>query len=149
MLAWNVDPQPPGIRGPWFLWKLLIDHRHQRLGYGHEVMRLIVDLIRSHGATELLTSYGLGDGSPVGFYEGLSASSVSSSSSTFLFLEEAAPQAVNHDSTNDSYHDPRNDRVTGRHRGGANFALCDGHVSYLKTNAVRFPNPNGDPRFEP
>jgi len=34
-------------------------------------MRLIVELIRSHGATELLTSYGLGDGSPVGFYEGL------------------------------------------------------------------------------
>ena len=56
MLAWKVDPQPPGIKGPWFLWKLLIDHRHQRLGYGHQVMRLIVELIRSHGATELLTS---------------------------------------------------------------------------------------------
>ena len=71
MLAWNVDPQPPGIIGPWFLWKLLIDHRHQRLGYGHEVMRQIVELVRSHGATELLTSYALGDGSPVGFYESL------------------------------------------------------------------------------
>jgi GNAT superfamily N-acetyltransferase len=71
MLAWNVDPQPPGIIGPWFLWKLLIDHHHQGLGYGHEVMRQIVELIRSHGATELLTSYGLGDGSPVGFYEAL------------------------------------------------------------------------------
>ena len=71
MLAWNVDPQPPGIIGPWFLWKLLIDHRHQRLGYGHEVMRQIVELIRGEGATELLTSYSLGDGSPVGFYEAL------------------------------------------------------------------------------
>jgi diamine N-acetyltransferase len=71
MLAWNVDPQPPGIIGPWFLWKLLIDHRHQRLGYGQEVMRQIVELIRSQGATELLTSYALGDGSPVGFYEAL------------------------------------------------------------------------------
>jgi GNAT superfamily N-acetyltransferase len=71
MLAWNVDPQPPGIIGPWFLWKLLIDHRYQGLGYGHEVMRRIVELIRDHGATELLTSYGLGEGSPVGFYEGL------------------------------------------------------------------------------
>ena len=69
MVAWNVDPQPPGIIGPWFLWKLLIDHRHQRLGYGHEVIRQIVELVRSHGATELLTSYALGDGSPAGFYE--------------------------------------------------------------------------------
>lgn len=71
MLAWNVDPQPPGIIGPWFLWKLLIDHRHQRLGYGQEVIRQIVELIRSQGATELLTSYALGDGSPVGFSEAL------------------------------------------------------------------------------
>jgi GNAT superfamily N-acetyltransferase len=71
MLAWNVNPLPPGIIGPWFLWKLLIDHRHQRLGYGHEVMRQIVELIRGQGATELLTSFALGDGSPVGFYEAL------------------------------------------------------------------------------
>ena len=71
MLAWNVDPQPPGIIGPWFLWKLLIDRRHQRLGYGHEVMRQIVELIRSQGATELLTSYAPGDGSPAGFYQAL------------------------------------------------------------------------------
>jgi prepilin-type N-terminal cleavage/methylation domain-containing protein/prepilin-type processing-associated H-X9-DG protein len=85
----------------------------------------------------------------VGFYEGIAVASVGASSSTFLFLEEAAPQALNGDSTNDSYHDPRHDRVTGRHRGGANFAFCDGHVSHLKTNAVRFPNPTGDPRFEP
>jgi GNAT superfamily N-acetyltransferase len=71
MLAWNVDPVPPGIIGPWFLWKLLIDHRHQRLGYGQEVMRQIVALIRSQGATELLTSYARGDGGPAGFYEAL------------------------------------------------------------------------------
>jgi len=71
MLAWNVDPQPPGIIGPWFLWKLLIDHRHQRLGYGQEVMRQIVELIRAQGATELLTSYALGDGGPAGFYAAL------------------------------------------------------------------------------
>jgi GNAT superfamily N-acetyltransferase len=71
MLAWNVDPQPPGIIGPWFLWKLLIDHRHQRLGYGQEVVRQIVELIRGEGATELLTSYGRGDGSPEGFYAAL------------------------------------------------------------------------------
>jgi GNAT superfamily N-acetyltransferase len=71
MLAWNVDPQPPGIIGPWFLWKLLIDHRHQRLGYGQEVVRRIVTLIRDQGAAELLTSYALGEGGPAGFYEKL------------------------------------------------------------------------------
>ena len=32
MLSWNVVPQPPHINGPWFLWKLLIDSRHQRHG---------------------------------------------------------------------------------------------------------------------
>ena len=71
MVAWNVDPLPPGIIGPWFLWKLLIDHRHQSLGYGQEVVRQIVELVRAQGGTELLTSYTLGDGSPAGFYEAL------------------------------------------------------------------------------
>jgi GNAT superfamily N-acetyltransferase len=71
MLAWNVDPQPPGIIGPWFLWKLLIDHHHQRLGYGAQVVRQIVTLIRDQGAAELLTSYALGEGGPAGFYQAL------------------------------------------------------------------------------
>jgi GNAT superfamily N-acetyltransferase len=71
MVSWNVDPQPPGMIGPWFLWKLLIDHRHQRLGYGREVVEQIVELVRDQGGTELLTSYSLGDGSPAGFYEAL------------------------------------------------------------------------------
>lgn len=30
MLSWNVTPDPPRIIGPWFLWKLLIDGRHQQ-----------------------------------------------------------------------------------------------------------------------
>jgi GNAT superfamily N-acetyltransferase len=68
MLSWNVEPQPPEINGPWFLWKLLIDHRHQGKGYGQEVVRQIVDLVRGEGATELLTSYVPGDGGPAGFY---------------------------------------------------------------------------------
>ncbi|HET8642862.1 MAG TPA: hypothetical protein VFM37_13060 [Pseudonocardiaceae bacterium] len=32
MVSWNVRPQPPDIIGPWFLWKLLIDSRHQHRG---------------------------------------------------------------------------------------------------------------------
>jgi GNAT superfamily N-acetyltransferase len=68
MLSWDVEPQPPHINGPWFLWKLLIDSHHQRLGYGQEVMRQVVALVRAHGATELLTSYVPGEGGPAGFY---------------------------------------------------------------------------------
>ena len=68
MLSWNVEPRPPEINGPWFLWKLLIDHRHQGKGYGQEVVRQIVELVRGEGATELLTSHVPGDGGPAGFY---------------------------------------------------------------------------------
>lgn len=68
MLSWDVVPQPPDINGPWFLWKLLIDHRHQHRGHGREVVGLVVDLIRAEGATELLTSHVPGEGGPAGFY---------------------------------------------------------------------------------
>ena len=83
-----------------------------------------------------------------GFHEGVTEASLTTPASTLLFIEEAAPNSANADSTNDSYHDPRNDRVTARHRGAANFGFCDGHVSRFKTNALRYPNPTGDPRFE-
>ncbi len=33
MISWKCVPRPPEIIGPWFLWKLLIDHRHQGRGY--------------------------------------------------------------------------------------------------------------------
>jgi diamine N-acetyltransferase len=68
MLSWNVTPQPPRIIGPWFLWKLLIDERHQRRGHGREVVRLVADLVHSHGAVELLTSCLPGPDGPEGFY---------------------------------------------------------------------------------
>ena len=68
MLSWDVEPQPPEINGPWFLWKLLIDHRHQGKGYGREVVRQVVELVRDEGGTELLTSHVPGEGGPAGFY---------------------------------------------------------------------------------
>ena len=68
MLSWNVTPQP-GIIGPWFLWRLLIDERFQGRGFGREALRLVVELIRAEGATALLTSYQPGDGEPWPFYE--------------------------------------------------------------------------------
>jgi diamine N-acetyltransferase len=71
MLSWDVEPQPPEIIGPWFLWKLLIDERYQGRGYGREVVRQVADLVRAQGATELLTSYVPQAGGPAGFYERL------------------------------------------------------------------------------
>ena len=70
MLSWNVTPQP-GIIGPWFLWRLLIDERFQGRGFGRGALRLVVELIHAEGATELLTSYQPGDGEPWPFYEKL------------------------------------------------------------------------------
>jgi GNAT superfamily N-acetyltransferase len=68
MLSWDVEPQPPDIIGPWFLWKLIVDERHQGKGHGREIVRMVVELIRAEGATELLTSHVPGEGSPAGFY---------------------------------------------------------------------------------
>ena len=57
--------------GPWFLWRLLIDERHQRRGIGRATLGLVMDLIRAEGATELLTSYHTGEGEPWPFYQKL------------------------------------------------------------------------------
>ena len=71
MLSWNVTPRPPDIIGPWFLWTLIVDERHQGRGIGRAIVDEVVRLIRAEGATELLTSHGMGEGDPGGFYERL------------------------------------------------------------------------------
>jgi GNAT superfamily N-acetyltransferase len=71
MLSWDVTPQPPDIIGPWFLWKLIVDERHHGRGIGRAIVEEVVRLIRAEGATELLTSHGVGDDGPGGFYERL------------------------------------------------------------------------------
>jgi diamine N-acetyltransferase len=68
MLSWEVAPSP-GILGPWFLWRLLIDSRQQRRGFGGAALKQVIDIVRADGATDLLTSYNPGDGSPLPFYE--------------------------------------------------------------------------------
>jgi diamine N-acetyltransferase len=35
MLSWNVPPGRPGILGPYFLWRLLVDERFQGRGFGN------------------------------------------------------------------------------------------------------------------
>ena len=52
-----------------FLWKLLIDERYQRRGFGTETLDLIVAYFRNRSVGTMWTSVGQGDGSPVTFYE--------------------------------------------------------------------------------
>jgi diamine N-acetyltransferase len=73
MVSWNPDPEPPdpAIITAYFLWRLLIDERHQGRGYGAAALRQVAGLVRADGATELLTSYVPGEGGPAGFYRRL------------------------------------------------------------------------------
>lgn len=67
MIADEVDG-PPYIAQ--FLWKLLIDERFQRRGYGTAALDLIVEYFRRRPGVEVIwTSAGQGEGSPIPFYE--------------------------------------------------------------------------------
>ncbi len=55
---------------PYYLWKLLIDERYQRQGFGTATLDLIVEYFRGRPVVEVLsTSAGEGEGSPITFYE--------------------------------------------------------------------------------
>lgn len=60
----------PEFLGPYFLWRLLIDHRHQGHGYGAATIDLVVDHLRADhpDAHVLLTSCVPGPATPLGFY---------------------------------------------------------------------------------
>lgn len=58
-----------GEDDPPFLWRLMVDHRYQGLGYGRRAIGLLVDHLRTRpGVTELLTSWVPGDAGPERFY---------------------------------------------------------------------------------
>ncbi len=53
-----------------YLWKLLIDERHQGKGYGTAALDLVADYFRGRPGVEVMwTSAGQGEGSPIPFYE--------------------------------------------------------------------------------
>jgi diamine N-acetyltransferase len=54
---------------PHYLWKLIIDERHQQRGVGTATLDLIVEYFRGRGVEVLWTSAGQGEGSPIPFYE--------------------------------------------------------------------------------
>ena len=52
-----------------YLWKLLIDERYQRRGYGSATLDLIVEYFKSRPGVDVMwTSAGRGDGSPIPLY---------------------------------------------------------------------------------
>jgi diamine N-acetyltransferase len=70
MLSDDVSPGDAGYPFRYFLWKLLIDHRFQRQGYGTAIIDAVVTMLRDRpGADALFTSAVRGPASPVSFYE--------------------------------------------------------------------------------
>ena len=64
----KAPPAEPNIG----LWRLMIDQRYQRRGIGREVMRLVLEYVRSRpGIHYFYTSYVPGPGGPGPFYLGL------------------------------------------------------------------------------
>ncbi|MEV7043383.1 GNAT family N-acetyltransferase [Amycolatopsis sp. NPDC051061] len=68
MLSWDVPPGRPGVLGPYYLWRLLVDGRYQGRGIGRAVLVEVVSLVRAVGGTELLTSHQPDDDGPGAFY---------------------------------------------------------------------------------
>jgi diamine N-acetyltransferase len=54
----------PGV----FLWRFIVAGPHQGKGYGRDAMEFLFKHLKALGIPELYTSYGLGEGSPEGFY---------------------------------------------------------------------------------
>ena len=70
MISDNIPPPiDDDLVGPYYLWKLLIDQRFQRRGYGAATLDAVADYLGTRpGADVLFTSCADGPGSPRGFY---------------------------------------------------------------------------------
>ncbi|WP_204043444.1 GNAT family N-acetyltransferase [Acrocarpospora phusangensis] len=70
MISDNIPPGDQTLLGPYFLWRLLVDARHQGRGHGRAALNLVLNYLRTRpGCTELLTSVVPGEiSSPLGFY---------------------------------------------------------------------------------
>ncbi|PZP51984.1 MAG: GNAT family N-acetyltransferase [Agrobacterium fabrum] len=54
-----------------FLWRFMIAGPFQKMGFGKRSIDLLIEVLKARGFEELYTSYGLGEGSPEGFYRRL------------------------------------------------------------------------------
>jgi diamine N-acetyltransferase len=69
MISDGITSDDPTLLGPYYLWRLLIDHRFQGRGYGRAALDLVVAHVRTRpDARELLVSHVEGPLSPGPFY---------------------------------------------------------------------------------
>ena len=69
MLADGAEPDNGVVPWSYYLWRMLIDGRHQGQGYGHAALDLLVSyLCERPDAEVLITSVVPGPGSPYRFY---------------------------------------------------------------------------------
>lgn len=69
MISDGITSDDPTLLGPYYLWRLLVDHRFQGRGYGRAALDLVVEHVRSRpDARELLVSHVVGPASPRAFY---------------------------------------------------------------------------------
>jgi diamine N-acetyltransferase len=69
MLGDDVPPGNAVIPWRYYLWRMLVDRRHQGHGYGRAGLHLVTRYLRTRpGADVLVTSIVPGPGSPLGFY---------------------------------------------------------------------------------
>lgn len=66
-LMLEIDPDEETGR-PFWLWRLMLDARHQRLGYGVRALHLACLEVQRRGGTEIYTSWVAGEGGPEPFY---------------------------------------------------------------------------------
>jgi diamine N-acetyltransferase len=57
--------------GIFYVWRFMIDARHQGRGYGRRAMELLLDEARADGAREITLSVAPGEHSALDFYRGL------------------------------------------------------------------------------
>ena len=59
-------------KGKYYLWRFMVDTRHQGKGYGRRALELLIEHVKTRpNATELFLSHAPGTGSPEGFYRKL------------------------------------------------------------------------------
>jgi diamine N-acetyltransferase len=70
MISDGITVDNPEYVGPYYLWRLLVDHRFQGRGSGTATLDLVVENVRKRpDARVLLVSHVVGPTSPVTFYQ--------------------------------------------------------------------------------
>ncbi|MCK8058489.1 MULTISPECIES: N-acetyltransferase [unclassified Fusibacter] len=71
MMHYGIEDDEPGGEDQAYLWRLMIATEHHGKGYGKAAMQIVFDEVIKHGYSELITSCGQGEGSPLEFYKTL------------------------------------------------------------------------------